>query len=541
MGSRTDGIETMVGSGSRRSSTLRLVSVAVLFAFATVTVTMSLVTRNALRAEERSILRERTAEVATVLGTAFASVQPSLELLGTIARLDPGKPQEFIDAARAAATTGSVMVVTERAGGLTVTAAAGPGPVLGQVIGGDRAALDRRALSTKGMVSGFVRDTGALRLAAAIGGGAGPGTVVYEELVVSPMTPVPSTPTSPYRSLDIALYVAGRPDPSALVVTTTSHLPLSGITVEQPVPVGADTWSIVAGITHPLVGSLASAMPWLILVLGLLAAGLITAVVETLARRRDYASALVAERTQSLQSAITELEGAQVQLVRQERLAAVGQLASSVGHELRNPLGVIMNVLYLIEAGTNGPDGERTRRHVATARREVSAATSIVSDLLDFATGRAPISAPVEVSELVAEALSVVPAPNGITVLDLCEPSSVIQADRDQIRQVILNLISNAYDAMAGGGVLTIAASPVADGVRITVTDTGMGMDEQTRDSIFAPFFTRKARGIGLGLAVTKRIVESHNGTIAVESAPAEGSTFTLTLPGVATLAGAPR
>jgi signal transduction histidine kinase len=469
----------------------------------------------------------------------FHRLQPSLQSLGTIARLDPGHPQQFVDAARAMTTTGSFIVLTQGGTGFSVTAAAGHGPGVGQVVSGDREQLARRALSAKGLVSGFVRDGADLRLSIAIAGAAGPGTVVSEESAISPTTPVPSTASSPFRSLDIALYLAARPDPSALVVTTSSHLPLAGVTVDQPVPVGADTWLIVARSSRPLVGTLPAAIPWIILALGLLAAGLMTAVVETLGRRRLYASALVEDRTALLRAAMAELEAAQAQLVRQERLAAVGELASSVGHELRNPLGVIMNVLYLLEAGAGANANEPIRRHLATAKREVSAATSIVSDLLDYATGRGPIAAALEVAELVAEVLSVAPAPDGVKVVDRCEPL-VIDADRDQIRQVLLNLVTNAYDAMPGGGVLTVAAASRSGAALITVSDTGIGMDEETRDSVFTPFFTKKARGIGLGLAVTKRIVESHGGTITVESTPSAGSSFTLTLPGVAAMASVP-
>jgi signal transduction histidine kinase len=140
----------------------------------------------------------------------------------------------------------------------------------------------------------------------------------------------------------------------------------------------------------------------------------------------------------------------------------------------------------------------------------------------------------------VAEALSVVPAPDGIEVLDHCEPHIVIDADRDQIRQVLLNLITNAYDAMPKGGVVTVVAGPSSGGAQIIVSDTGMGMDEATIESIFAPFFSEKARGIGLGLAVSKRIVESHDGTITVNSTPGAGSSFTLTLPSVAVRASVP-
>jgi signal transduction histidine kinase len=512
---------------------LRAISVVMLLVLTGVVVASSLITLNVIRDQEQLILRERTAEVAALVGSAFTGVQSSLLLLGAIARSDQGHPQLFTDAARSVATTSTqALVITQRGTSLRVTASAASGPAGGQAISGDRAQLARRALSATGLVSGLVRDGHSVRLAFALGQAAGPGTVVWQESVISPTTPVQSTSTSPWRSLDIAVYLSARPDPSALVVTTTRNLPLAG--TQYQFRVGADTWLIVADSPRPLVGSLAQDMPWIILAVGAIAAVLMTAVVEILGRRRDYASALVEERTASLRSAMTELETAQVHLVRQENLAAVGQLASTVGHELRNPLGVVMNVLYLMEMETGADANEPMRRHLATAKREVSAATLIVADLLDFSTGREPILAPVEVSDVVAEALSVVPPPEGVRVVRRGEPQVVIDADRDQIRQALLNLITNGYDSMPDGGVLTVSAASVEGSAQITVADTGMGMDEETRDSIFVPFFTKKVRGIGLGLAVTKRVIDAHGGTITVESTPSAGTSFTLTVPAAA-------
>lgn len=523
-----------------RRQPLRLISAVILVVLVGVVVASSLITRNAIRDQERLILRERTAEVAAVVGSAFTGIQSSLQLLGTIARSDQDHPQLFADGARSVTSTGTQgwLVVTKRGTGLRVTAAAGNAPAVGQTISGDRAQLARRALSSKGLISGLVRDGAKIRLVLALGQAAGPGTVVWQESAISPTTPVQSTPTSPWHSLDIALYLSARADPATLIVTTTKNPPTAGL--QYPFRVGADTWLIAADSPHPLVGSLAQNMPWIILAVGALAAVLMTTVVETLGRRRDYASALAEERTASLRSALTELETTQAHLVRQENLAALGQLASTVGHELRNPLGVIMNVLYLMEMGMGDDANEAMHRHLATAKREVSAATLIVSDLLDFAAGREPMLAPVQVSELVAEALSVVPPPNGIQVVQRGEPEVVINADRDQIRQALLNLITNAYDSMPGGGVLTVSATSVAGSAQITVTDTGMGMNQETRNSIFTPFFTKKSQGIGLGLAVTKRVIDAHGGTITVESTPSAGSSFTLAVPVAAPMANAP-
>ena len=528
-------------TGNRvRRQPLRPLSAVILLVVVGAAVALSLITRNVVRDQEGLILRERTAEVAAVVGSAFASAQSSLQLLGEIARSDRGHPQLFADAARAVTTTSTQawLVTTQSGTGLRVTAAAGNGPAAGQAVSGDQGQLARRALSARGLVSGLVRDGGTLRLAFALGGAAGPRTVVWQESTISPTTPVRSSPTSPWRSLDIAIYLSHRPDPSALVVTTTKDLPAAGL--QYPLRVGADTWLIVASSPQPLVGSLAQDMPWIILAFGVVAAALITAVIETLSRRRDYASALVEERTASLRSAIAERETAQANLIRQENMAAIGQLAATVGHELRNPLAVVTNVLYLMKAGTKAAADEPIHRHIATAEREISAATLIVADLLDFSAGRGPIPAPVEVTDLVAEALSVVPPPDGVQVVQRGEPQ-VVDADRDQIRQALLNLITNAYDSMPGGGVLTISTTSGPGSAQITVTDTGMGMDEETRDSIFTPFFTKKTRGIGLGLAVTKRVVEAHGGTIAVQSTPSAGSSFTLTLPVLAAMVSVPQ
>jgi signal transduction histidine kinase len=527
-------------AGPRAGHPLRAASAVILLVLVAVVVVSSIITSEVIRAQERLILRERTGEAAAVLGSAFSGSQTSLQLLGTLARSGQGRAGTFAEAARSVTTSSSeaFMVTAQRGTDARVIAAAGAAPAVGTALPAAQGQEARRALTATGMVSGMIQEGSARWLAFGLGRAAGPGTVVWEEAKLSPATTVSLAASSPFGNLTIAIYASARPSPATLVTATTRQLPLAGL--QYPFQVGADTWLIVAQSPHPVVGALAEAMPWIILAIGLVAAVLVTAVVETLGRRRDYAAALVEERTASLRTAIADLEKAQAQLIRQERLAAVGQLASTVGHELRNPLGVVMNVLYLMEAGA-GDQADPVRRHIATAKREVSAATLIVSDLLDYSAGRQPILAPVHVAELVAEALSVAPPPEGVQVTQRGEAQVTIDADHDQIRQALLNLITNGYDAMPGGGTLTVTAVAGADSVQITVTDTGSGMDEETREAIFTPFFTRKARGIGLGLAVTKRIVEAHHGTIEVVSAPSAGTSFTITVPAAPAMASATR
>jgi signal transduction histidine kinase len=276
-------------------------------------------------------------------------------------------------------------------------------------------------------------------------------------------------------------------------------------------------------------------MPWLILAAGLLAAILATVVAEILGRRREYAMRLVDVRTEDLRRSLDELASVHEQLVRQERLAAIGQLASSIGHELRNPLGVINNAMYLLRRDFGPEPSDAAQRHLTTAEREISAATVIVSDLLEFARQRQPVIDDLDVTALLDEVLSVLPPPTGIRVVrDFPADPVTVPADRDMLRQVMLNLVGNGYQAMADGGELTMGLTVHDGAVEVVVTDTGVGMDDEVRERLFEPFFTTKARGIGLGLAVCKRIVDAHSGALTVESAPQAGSTFHLVLPAIA-------
>jgi signal transduction histidine kinase len=534
---------TVAAPNVRRRGRLRLrfISIVMLVILGGVVAASSLITQGVIRNQERVLLQERTEEAASVLSGAFAGVQESLSLLGTLAGTGNGGSSSFATAARSVIvpSTQGLMVTTRRGSGMVVTAAAGDAPAVGQAIPADQEPLARRALSTTGMVSGLLPDGSHSWLAFALGNAAGPGTVVWERAEIAAKTS--SQPLgAAWGDLIIAIYVTSRPDASALIAANTKSLPLTG-GIQYPFPVGAQKWLVVAESPNPLVGALAQNTPWIILIIGAIVAALVTTVVEAQSRRRDYAAALVEERTASLRQAVAELQQTQAQLVRQEKMAAMGQLASMVGHELRNPLAVIMNVLYLLEMMADAEGSEAMARHLATAKRETSAATLIVADLLDYSAGRAPMLAPVQVADLVTEVLSVVPPRAGIEVAQHVDPDVAIDADRDQMRQVLLNLITNGYDAMPGGGILDISVRSTGESAQITVSDTGTGMDEETRASIFTPFYTTKSRGIGLGLAVTKRVVEAHGGTISVQSTPTVGTSFTVTVHVGATMVSVPQ
>jgi signal transduction histidine kinase len=358
------------------------------------------------------------------------------------------------------------------------------------------------------------------------------GTFVYEEYTVDPSRPLPIGSTQPFHELNAALYAATTPQASKLLLATTTKLPLHGTTASAPVTSGGSPWVVVVAAKQPLSGTLADEVP-LILLLATLVIGLaMAAVVEGVGRRRDYALGLVFDRTSELRQSVQQLEQTQEALLASERLAALGQMAATVGHELRNPLGVLTNSMYLIRAATAGTADERLNRHLSTADREIAAATLIVSDLLEFARPRAAAPRAVDVADLLEETLSVAPPASGIaaTIDDVAGLPPVL-ADRDQLRQVLLNLLTNAYEAMQTGGSVRLSAQLCGDGIEVTVRDDGPGMDEATAQRVFEPFFSSKIKGTGLGLAVSKRIVESHGGSLSLDSAEGDGCTARVWLP----------
>jgi len=226
-----------------------------------------------------------------------------------------------------------------------------------------------------------------------------------------------------------------------------------------------------------------------------------------------------------------ELKEAQERLIRAEKLAAIGQLGASVGHELRNPLGVIKNSIYYLNMKLRDAD-EKIRKHLKIMEGEIARSNKIINDLLSFARAKAPDFKKVHINALVAGALSRTPVPeNVVVVTELGEGLPPLMADRDQIEQVFINMISNAVQAMSNGGKLEIASKAGGGFIVTEFKDNGCGIQAENLEKIFEPLFTTKAKGIGMGLAVSRKIVEAHNGSIEVESEVGVGTTFTVRLP----------
>lgn len=246
---------------------------------------------------------------------------------------------------------------------------------------------------------------------------------------------------------------------------------------------------------------------------------------EDLEETQERLEEMVEERTK-------ELREAQERLVRQERLAVLGELAGGVGHELRNPLGAIKNAAYFLNMALQEPEPE-VKETLEILEKEVATSERIISSLLDFARPKPPIRRKVDVNAVVQEALSRASVPEDVEVFtQLDEALPTILADAEQLAQIFTNIVLNAIQSMPEGGQLTVKSEvPDPGWVAVSFSDTGVGIPEKSLGKLFEPLFTTKAKGIGLGLAVSRALVESHQGNIDVQSEVGKGSTFTVRLP----------
>ncbi len=214
---------------------------------------------------------------------------------------------------------------------------------------------------------------------------------------------------------------------------------------------------------------------------------------------------------------------------RSERLATFGQLVGSIGHELRNPLGVIESSLFLLRGRTG--DDERTRRHLDRIGEQVKLSSRIIAGLLDMVRDRPLPAETVAVDALVARAAGTVTRPPGVDLAADAPAGLAVRGDAVQLGQALVNLVTNAVQAVGERGTVRVAAAAEPGAVILRVEDDGPGIPEEVRRRLFEPLITTKDHGNGLGLALVKRVAERHGGTVTHEPRPGGGARFTLRLP----------
>jgi signal transduction histidine kinase len=243
---------------------------------------------------------------------------------------------------------------------------------------------------------------------------------------------------------------------------------------------------------------------------------------------QDYAIKLelkVADRTR-------ELKEAQDNLLKAERLAAIGELAAMIGHDLRNPLTGIAGASYYLKTKYGPRLDDKANEMLDTVEKAVQHSNKIVNDLLEYSR---EIRLELDVANpkvITKESLAAVEVPRSVRVVNLTESEPELRVDVDKLKRVFVNLIKNAVDAMPEGGTLTIKSRLKGENVEISFSDTGTGMTNDVLNKLWSPLFTTKAKGMGFGLPICKRFIEEgHGGKISVKSTPGRGSEFVISIP----------
>jgi len=238
---------------------------------------------------------------------------------------------------------------------------------------------------------------------------------------------------------------------------------------------------------------------------------------------------------------LTSMKLMEAALKRADRLAALGEISARMAHEIRNPLAAMSGSVQLL--AEQGSIAESDRRLLTIVLREADRLNTLITEFLAYARPASPVKTRIELRPFFDEISLFLSADrrfNKISINNLVPAHMIVQADANQLKQILLNLLQNAADAMPNGGRVELEAHFLLSGAEgfhkapvavITVTDNGTGISANTATHLFEPFWTTKPDGTGLGLAITYRIVEAHGGTITAESPPGGGCRFTIILP----------
>jgi len=524
---------------------LSRISLALLLVIAAGSIALSFMVRNLVADQERNILHQRGSLLALVLNQSVQNIGAMLPIAGAAASSGTGSHSSFelVTTSLVQSGTSSVAVVLKHGETFKVIAKAGKEAV-GPTITGSEATLLLRASSTHGLVTGIIRNGNTRRLDIAT---SAPGglVVIYESIIQTAKATTPAAGT-PFSDVNVALYASSRATPSNLVVVSGA-VP-SGEVDRQFLTVGNDRWLLLTSARQPLVGSITAWAAWVLLLVGLATALLVTAFIEGLARRRTYALGLVGVRTAQLEGALSErgrLQEAE-QRAREEAEEAnryKSQFISRMSHELRTPLNAVVGFGQLLELEELTDDQRDSVDHILKGGQHL---LKLINELLDIARIESGDLALSSEAVLVSDVLN--------DVLGLTRPlatqrtihliggrdaacSEYVLADRLRLQQVLLNLLSNAVKYNRLGG--TVAVSCERSGstrLRIKVSDTGNGIPQEQLGRLFTPFERLGAErseieGTGIGLSLSRQLAEAMGGVLGVETVVGEGSTFWVELP----------
>jgi len=262
---------------------------------------------------------------------------------------------------------------------------------------------------------------------------------------------------------------------------------------------------------------------------------------ESLQKANDEIHGLIRNLEHKVEERTQELKDAQTQLFQSEKLAAVGKIAATVAHEINNPLSGVFTYIKLmerrLERNPSGDGGvEKFREYLSTMGREVERTSAIVHNLLDLTRQQEPSKKPCDINRVIEESLVIVQNKlklHNVEVEKRLGPLQDLNADPSQMKQMVINVMINAAEAMPEGGALTIRTflDPGGNHAVLEFRDTGIGIPQEIMGKIFDPFYTTKEKGTGLGLSVVSGIVKRHEGRVEVRSEEGKGTLIRITLP----------
>ncbi|MEY2478233.1 MAG: hypothetical protein QOG87_3548 [Actinomycetota bacterium] len=536
-------MESEAVQGSRR----RVLPFVVLAAMLCSAIGTSVVVGRVVKDQERRLLEERAKEASALLSTSFGSFSSTLPLLGAVATAAPPVFDQF--ASQSAVLSGGwIGTMTGSGDGLVVKTAAGTGPAVGTAVTDDRAALVNRALAARGLVSTVFTEDGKRRLVFAVATGPGRATVIAQEFAFD-LDGFQRSADSAFSELEAAVYAGKTADPDNLLFATTADLPLTGRVEREPVKIGSDEWLLVATSSRPLVGSFAHRAHTYVLGVGVITALLVAALVDMISRRRVYALALVDERTAELREALAakeQLEEGQRQAreVAEAANRSKSEFLSRMSHELRTPLNAVLGFAQLLESEDLDEADHDSVKQIIKGGRHLLDLINEVLDISRIESGTFQLSSePVLASEVLSDILELTRPLATQAGIHLVTGSTsdgadlFVLADRQRLKQILLNLVSNAIKYNRPGGTVSLSCQAVEPNrLRIKVRDTGPGIRPEHLDLLFMPFERLGAEhtnveGSGIGLALSRRLAEALGGTLDVETALGQGTTFWVELP----------